>query len=43
MVAGAAFGLSPFVRLSVAASDADLHEACRRIAAFCRGLAGTVR
>ena len=43
VVAGSAFGLSPFVRLSIAAADADLEEACRRIAAFCQGLAGAGR
>jgi aspartate aminotransferase len=35
-VAGGAFGLSPHVRISTAASDADLEEACLRIARFCR-------
>ncbi len=39
VVAGSAFGSSPFMRLSVAANDASLDEACRRIAAFCHGLA----
>ena len=39
VVAGSAFGNSPFMRLSVAADDASLDEACRRIAAFCHGLA----
>ncbi len=43
VVAGSAFGLSPFMRLSVAAADSDLHEACRRIAAFCHGLGGPAR
>ncbi len=37
-VFGAAFGLSPHFRLSYAASDAQLAEACDRIAAFCAGL-----
>ncbi len=37
-VAGAAFGLSPHLRLSTAADDASLDEACRRIAGFCRQL-----
>jgi len=37
-VPGAAFGLSPHVRLSVAASDAQLDEACARIGRFLRGL-----
>ena len=35
-VAGTAFGLSPHLRLSTAADDASLDEACRRIASFCR-------
>ena len=37
-VAGSAFGMSPFVRLSVASSDESLREACARIARFCDGL-----
>jgi len=37
-VFGAAFGLSPHFRLSYAAADDQLAEACRRIAAFCAGL-----
>ncbi len=37
-VAGTAFGLSPHLRLSTAADDASLDEACRRIAQFCRKL-----
>ncbi len=39
-VAGSAFGMSPFVRLSVAASDESLTQACARIARFCAGLSG---
>jgi aspartate aminotransferase len=39
VVHGAAFGLSPFFRLSYAASTASLDEACRRIQRFCAGLA----
>ena len=35
VVHGAAFGMSPYVRLSTAASDASLVEACDRIEAFC--------
>jgi aspartate aminotransferase len=35
-VAGSAFGLSPHIRISTAASDDELDEACRRIAGFCR-------
>jgi aspartate aminotransferase len=37
-VHGAAFGLSPFVRLSIAADDAPLDAACDRIATFCAAL-----
>ncbi len=39
-VAGSAFGMSPFIRLSFASSDASLIEACARIARFCAGLSG---
>jgi aspartate aminotransferase len=38
IVPGAAFGLSPHFRISYAASDAVLSEACDRIGAFCAGL-----
>ncbi|WGW05440.1 pyridoxal phosphate-dependent aminotransferase [Tropicibacter oceani] len=38
VVFGAAFGLSPCFRVSYAASDAALTEACTRITAFCNGL-----
>ena len=38
IVPGAAFGLSPAFRVSYAASDEALREACARIAAFCTGL-----
>ncbi|MEM9602624.1 MAG: pyridoxal phosphate-dependent aminotransferase [Pseudomonadota bacterium] len=38
IVHGAAFGLSPCFRLSYAAADDTLVEACRRIRAFCDGL-----
>lgn len=38
LVFGAAFGLSPHVRISYATSDAALTEACARIAIFCKGL-----
>ncbi|MFW2541398.1 pyridoxal phosphate-dependent aminotransferase [Primorskyibacter sp. 2E107] len=38
VVFGAAFGLSPCFRVSYAASDEDLTEACARIKAFCDGL-----
>ena len=35
VVHGAAFGLSPFVRVSYAASNATLEDACARIQRFC--------
>jgi aspartate aminotransferase len=38
VVHGAAFGLSPFFRVSYAASNASLEEACRRIQRFCAAL-----
>jgi len=38
VVFGAAFGLSPHVRVSYATSDAALEEACGRIQAFCTGM-----
>ncbi len=38
VVFGAAFGLSPHFRVSYAASDAQLTEACARIHRFCSGL-----
>jgi aspartate aminotransferase len=38
VVHGAAFGLSPFFRISYASSDAVLEEACRRIQRFCASL-----
>jgi len=38
VVQGSAFGMSPYLRLSTAAADAALDEACRRMDAFCRGL-----
>jgi len=37
-VHGAAFGLSPFFRVSYATSNAKLEEACRRIQQFCGNL-----
>jgi aspartate aminotransferase len=37
-VAGAAFGMSPYLRISTATSDAALAEACRRMRAFCAEL-----
>ena len=39
VVFGAAFGLSPHFRVSYAASDAVLADACDRIGRFCAGLA----
>ena len=38
VVFGAAFGLSPNFRVSYAAADAQLVEACARIARFCATL-----
>jgi aspartate aminotransferase len=38
VVHGAAFGLSPFFRISYATSNQALEEACRRIQAFCNSL-----
>jgi len=38
VVAGAAFGMSPYLRLSYATSEPLLEEAARRIADFCRAL-----
>ncbi len=38
VVPGSCFGLAPFFRVSYAASEADLHEACGRIAQACRAL-----
>jgi len=38
VVHGAAFGLSPFFRVSYATSNAVLEEACRRIQRFCTAL-----
>ena len=38
VVFGAAFGVSPAFRVSYAASDDDLREACARIQDFCAGL-----
>jgi aspartate aminotransferase len=37
-VAGSAFGMSPYLRLSCASGDAALLNACTRIARFCAGL-----
>jgi aspartate aminotransferase len=39
VVHGAAFGLSPFFRISYATSNTALEEACRRIQTFCNSLA----
>ena len=38
VVHGAAFGLSPFFRISYATSNAALEEACQRIQRFCGSL-----
>ena len=38
VVHGAAFGMSPYLRISYATDDASLAEACRRISRFCAGL-----
>jgi aspartate aminotransferase len=38
VVHGAAFGLSPFFRISYATSNAELEEACTRIQRFCNSL-----
>jgi len=38
VVHGAAFGLSPFFRISYATGKDDLEEACRRIQTFCANL-----
>ena len=38
VVHGAAFGLSPFFRISYATSNAVLEEACNRIQRFCGSL-----
>ncbi len=38
VVHGAAYGMSPYVRVSYAADDASLKEACERIVAFCEEL-----
>lgn len=38
VVFGAAFGLSPYFRVSYATSEEILSDACRRIQAFCAGL-----
>ena len=37
-VQGAAYGMSPFFRISYALSNEDLEEACRRIQRFCGNL-----
>ena len=38
VVPGVAFGLSPHIRISTAASEDTLHEACRRISTACLSL-----
>jgi aspartate aminotransferase len=37
-VHGAAYGMSPYLRVSTATDDESLAEGCRRIAKFCEGL-----
>ena len=37
-VHGAAYGMSPYLRISTATDDASLAEGCQRIAKFCEGL-----
>ncbi len=38
LVQGAAFGMSPYARISYATDEVSLTEACERIRAFCEGL-----
>jgi aspartate aminotransferase len=38
LVHGAAFGMSPYLRISTASDETALAEACARIRAFCEGL-----
>ena len=38
-VQGAAYGMSPYIRISYATDTASLREACARIQEFCKGLA----
>ncbi|WP_419758878.1 pyridoxal phosphate-dependent aminotransferase [Acidisoma sp.] len=38
VVHGAAFGMSPYLRISYATDDASLEDACRRIIEFCEAL-----
>lgn len=38
VVPGSCFGAAPYFRISYSASDADLHEACDRIATACKAL-----
>ncbi|MBV8913095.1 MAG: pyridoxal phosphate-dependent aminotransferase [Acetobacteraceae bacterium] len=38
VVHGAAFGMSPYLRISYATGEADLRAACERIVAFCEAL-----
>ena len=39
VVQGAAYGMSPYIRISYATDTESLREACTRIQEFCRGLA----
>lgn len=38
-VQGAAYGMSPYIRISYATDTASLREACARVQEFCKGLA----
>jgi aspartate aminotransferase len=38
VVQGAAYGMSPYIRISYATDMASLREACTRIQDFCRSL-----
>jgi aspartate aminotransferase len=38
VVPGSCFGLAPYFRISYAASDSDLRQACERIASACKAL-----
>jgi len=38
-VQGAAYGMSPYIRISYATDTESLREACARIQEFCKGLA----
>ena len=42
-VQGAAYGMSPYIRVSYATDEASLREGCRRIQTFCRGLTPSIQ